>query len=261
MLPIIFKPKYEYNLIRLGKNNDGGYLVEKESINNSRSLVSLGLGHDWSFEKDYYKTTNNPIYCYDNTVSYSSIKKYSIKSVGSYLFRIFKPKYLFREKFFASMFNEIFLFRDYKNFFKNDVKHFNSRIGPGKKGINLEYTFNQIKSDRPIFFKIDIEGSEYRILDELLKFQTNIIGIAIEFHDFDLHINDIKKFVENLNMELVHIHAQNPAPVNDKNIPTQIEFSFAKNPEIVSNEVKIPHKFDQPANPNFDEIKLKFENE
>ena len=32
MLPIIFKPKYEYNLIRLGKNNDGGYLVEKESI-------------------------------------------------------------------------------------------------------------------------------------------------------------------------------------------------------------------------------------
>ena len=76
-----------------------------------------------------------------------------------------------------------------------------------------------------------------------------------------MHINDIKKFVENLNMELVHIHAQNPAPVNDKNIPTQIEFSFAKNPEIVSNEVKIPHKFDQPANPNFDEIKLKFENE
>ena len=32
MLPDIYKPKNEYNLIRLGKNNDGGYLVEKDSL-------------------------------------------------------------------------------------------------------------------------------------------------------------------------------------------------------------------------------------
>ena len=46
MLPKIFKPKYAYNLIRLGRDNDGGYLVEKESVLKSNSLISLGIGHE-----------------------------------------------------------------------------------------------------------------------------------------------------------------------------------------------------------------------
>ena len=54
MLPIYLKPDHEYDLIRLGQDNDGGYLVEKESIAKSESLITLGLGYDWSFEKDYY---------------------------------------------------------------------------------------------------------------------------------------------------------------------------------------------------------------
>ena len=53
MLPKIFKPKYEYDLLRLGKNNDGGYLVEKESLNLAKSLISFGLSYDWSFEKHF----------------------------------------------------------------------------------------------------------------------------------------------------------------------------------------------------------------
>ena len=39
MLPIIFKPSKEYELIRLGRNSEGGYLVEKNSILNSTSLI------------------------------------------------------------------------------------------------------------------------------------------------------------------------------------------------------------------------------
>ncbi len=260
MIPKIFKPKYEYDLIRLGKNNDGGYLVEKESIFKSNSLISLGLGHDWSFEKDYYKSNKKSIYCYDHSVSYSSIKKYSFKSLGSHLFRIFKPKYFLRKKFFSNMVYDIFLFNNYKNFFKDNVKHFQYKIGPGKNGVNLKDIFNKNDIRTPVFFKIDIEGSEYRILDELIEFQNNLTGIVIEFHDFDININRIIKFVENFKMDLVHIHPQNPAPVNDENVPTQLEISFSKYPNIISNIPKIPHNLDQPANPNFDEIELKFSN-
>jgi len=46
MLPKIFKPKNEYNLIRLGQDNDGGYLVEKDSFTEAKSLVSFGLSYD-----------------------------------------------------------------------------------------------------------------------------------------------------------------------------------------------------------------------
>ena len=74
-------------------------------------------------------------------------------------------------------------------------------------------------------------------------------------------MNRIVKFIENLKMDLVHIHPQNPAPVNDYNIPTQIEISFAKNPEKISNNPKIPNDLDQPANPNFNEIEIKFAND
>ena len=52
MLPNFLKPKHEYDLIRLGGDYDGGYLVEKNSIENSKSLITLGLGYEWTFEKD-----------------------------------------------------------------------------------------------------------------------------------------------------------------------------------------------------------------
>ena len=40
MLPKIFKPNNEYELIRIGSNNDGGYLVEKNSLFET-ALVSV----------------------------------------------------------------------------------------------------------------------------------------------------------------------------------------------------------------------------
>ena len=53
MIPKYLKPKKEYDLIRLGKDNDGGYLVENGSMNNAKALLTVGLGYDWSFEKDF----------------------------------------------------------------------------------------------------------------------------------------------------------------------------------------------------------------
>ena len=67
MLPLFLKPKHEYDLIRLGGSFDGGYLVEKKSIEKSESLITLGLGYEWRFEKDYKRKYNKPIHCYDHT--------------------------------------------------------------------------------------------------------------------------------------------------------------------------------------------------
>ena len=41
MLPKEFKPTHEYNLIRFGQDNDGGYLVEKNSIETSKCLIKV----------------------------------------------------------------------------------------------------------------------------------------------------------------------------------------------------------------------------
>ena len=260
MLPIEFKPKNEYELIRLGQDNDGGYLVDNKSIEDSKCLITLGLGFDWTFEKNYHELTGQPIYCYDHSVNYSAIKKRCRKLLSSYLLRIFKPKYFSQKNFFKFLFRDIFLYQDYKKFFKNqNIIHKQERIGTGDQCVKLKKILDETKSDLPAFIKIDIEGSEYRIFEEILLNQKNFTGIGIELHDVDIHIDKIKAFIRNLDMDLIHIHAQNPAHVAENDIPTQIELTFAKNPKIISSEVKLPHKLDQPANPYLKEIELFFE--
>ena len=259
MLPKQFKPKHEYDLIRIGGNNDGGYIVEKNSIKNSKSLLTLGLGYEWRFEKEYYTLFKNPIICFDHSVNYSSVKKLSRKYFLSYLFRIFKPKYFLKRNFFKDLLNNILLFRDYKKFFNNNVIHEKIRIGNGKEESNLTTVLKHKNLNFPCFLKVDIEGSEYRILNEILENQTYFTGIIIEFHNVDLHFPLILNFISNLKFELVHIHPQNPAPVTKDEIPTQIELTFAKSPVIKNVNPKIPHDLDMPANPNFKEIKLIFD--
>jgi hypothetical protein len=191
MLPKEFKPKHKYDLIRIGRNNDGGYLVEKDSILKSNSLVSFGVGFDWSFEKDFFNYRKIPIHCYDHTLKYSYIKKFSRHS----LFSLLKPS-MWRFDAFKELKKKIFLYKDYKNFFKEDVVHFRSAIGIGFKRIRLKEIFDRIRHN-PIFLKIDIEGSEYRILEEIIELQDFICGIVIEFHDIDLHEDKILNFILN----------------------------------------------------------------
>ena len=56
---LIFKPKNKYSLDRIGKENDGGYLINRESIFKSNFLLSFGIFDDWSFEKSFKKLNKN----------------------------------------------------------------------------------------------------------------------------------------------------------------------------------------------------------
>ena len=40
-LPVSFKPNKKYSLVRVGRDFDGGYLVGKDTILNSDTLVSF----------------------------------------------------------------------------------------------------------------------------------------------------------------------------------------------------------------------------
>ena len=147
-----------------------------------------------------------------------------------------------------------------KSFLKKNVKHFNNAIGLGPNLINFEDTVNKFEKF-PIFLKIDIEGSEYRILDEILKNQNKFCGLVIEFHNADLNKKIIIEFIKNLKMNLVHIHGNNVGNKSflDKNgNPTLIEMTFSTSNKSADNTLEIPHPLDQPANPDFEEIKLFF---
>lgn len=67
-LPKIFRPFQCNDIIRLGKDNDGGYLVNKQDVLKSSRLISLGIDNDISFEADFVKYNDCRVDSYDDKV-------------------------------------------------------------------------------------------------------------------------------------------------------------------------------------------------
>ena len=249
MLPNKLKPDGLYKLIRVGKDNDGGYLVCEESVVNSNTLISFGISDDFSFEEHFQKINNINILAYDHTVNLNFFLKKFLHSLIKFNFIIF----------FKQLINWI----NFKKFFnKSKNKLFLKKIGKGGSAFNdyipVENIIKSSANNQNFFFKIDIEGSEYRILDDLIKFMDRIEGLAIEFHNVDINLDRVINFIEKFNLKLVHIHANNWSTCGLNNIPSSIELSFSKKPVLLKNDLKFPHELDQNNNPNSDEIKLVF---
>ena len=244
-LPNVLKPKKQYLLERIGKNNDGGYLVSLNSILKSQILVSFEILDDTSFEKEFLKKNNIKNICYDHTLNKTYWKKKIFIDLAAAIYNLNFSYFIGTiKKFFQS-----------KNFFKlKNVMFFNETITYG----SVIRIFNEQKNKKSLFFKIDIEGSEYRILDELIQIQNFICGMIIEFHDVDLHIDKIVKFINDSNLTLTHIHPNNYGPTDKSGDPTVLELTFEKNPIEISNNVILPHHCDQPNNIDFQDIKLNF---
>ncbi len=110
----------------------------------------------------------------------------------------------------------------------------------------------------PLFLKIDIEGSEYRVLPDIINYKNQIEAIIIEFHDVDLHLEKIVKFVKDLDFKITHIHGNNyERTVN--NLPLVMEVTLEKNPDFKDEFSDLPHKDDAPCNPKNQEIRLIFD--
>lgn len=65
----IFQPYACDDLIRLGKDHDGGYLVNVNDVNKTRKLLSFGVGTDVSFEKDFVQINDCLVDAYDKIPS------------------------------------------------------------------------------------------------------------------------------------------------------------------------------------------------
>ena len=253
MLPNKFKPNYLYDLIRLGRNNDGGYLVGKNSVFKSNALISFGIHDDCSFEKDFKNLKNSQVLCFDYTVD----NKFWFKKFRRALRKFFKGEIWLIKEFFFNIYN-------YKKFFNKGDSFFYKKKIVGKNDNDLqsnEININKIIKNfdlKPKFFlKIDIEGSEYEILQDIISFSSYINALVIEFHDVHLNLNKITNFIENIDLKLIHVHPNNNSNCVN-NIPIVLEFSFERNPIMVGDNVSFPHYLDQKNNKREDDLSLDF---
>ena len=66
----IFKPSATRDLVRLGGEYDGGYVLPERMFKNSHGLVTLGLSDEFQFERDFSRRTGMPVTCFDHTVNF-----------------------------------------------------------------------------------------------------------------------------------------------------------------------------------------------
>ena len=226
MLPRFLKP-YQIrssNLIRVGPKTDGGYIIDRRILNKSKILIACGLNDDWEFERDYLKKNQKTqINAYDHTVN----KRFWLTRFKKDIISLFLFKKLKINKIL-----DVFKYLDYQLFFRNNNKHFEKKIVFKKRGGN-ETTIPEILANyNEIFLKVDIEGDEYKILNDIKRNSSKIIFLVIEFHDVDKNIKKIKNFIKKLDLKIIHIHGNNYGGLDKNNNPKVIELSLLNSKKI-----------------------------
>jgi len=260
-LPKTFCPRYKTELVRLGRSNDGGYVIPKRSIEKTEVLYSFGIYDDWSFEESFKRRSNPKIICFDNSIGlFFWIKKF-IKEV---IFFSIKKNLFYQMKSLISFFY-------YKFFFsKSNVLHIKKHIISKKiklsrdiqeKFISLENIL-QKWGDRNFFLKIDIEGAEYSLLDEIIFNQDKMTGLVMEFHNCEVMKDKIIDFINKINLDLVHIHVNNFCDITTDGFPTVLELTFSPkiyNHKRESGEFNFPLEgIDQPNNKDIEDKSISF---
>lgn len=219
ILPKILEPFYCKDLIRLGRNNDGGYLVSKEDVIRSSKLLSFGIGDDISFEEDFSKINECDIHAYDGTID--------------------------------SQFN--FFDADHRKIFFNNIGP-----GTGNKKISELLTETDknifIKCDieggeYDILNELIIYSNKFSGI--VIEFHD-----VYQYPLFNLVTNFISKI--QLKLIHTHMNNISYAKSPDGYLPGCIELSFTSSNNISLSPVNLPHILDMPNTPSREEFRILF---
>ena len=111
-------------------------------------------------------------------------------------------------------------------------------IGIGSD-ISLQSIVNKYVDGQKGYLKVDIEGSEYNLLDEIINYKQLFNGIAIEFHDVSNHIFEINNFISKINKGLIGFKINEIGGMTEAGIPNTIEICFASMEFVDANEYDI----------------------
>ena len=186
------KPFYYKDLARVGTNADGGYICYNTAIKKAKYLISCGLGNEFSFENSLLKNKSITINIYDHTISIFSHLRLILK--------YFRRFITFRVKYSVLIENLVNFYKYLLLINHNNVHHFSKKVSNKRESnaITLKDILN-LKSNN-VILKIDIEGSEFKILNQLLKYKENFSMLIIEFHFIQknkkIFINFFNKFLK-----------------------------------------------------------------
>jgi hypothetical protein len=213
-------------LIRIGSDNDGGYLVP-DDIEGIKYCYSPGVSDNSDFED---QLTTHGIKCF--------LADYSVDKPAKYnnLFR-FTKKYLGNKNDAQTMRLESWI-----NHNESDEEMLLQ--------MDIEGAEYQVILDTP---------SETLRRFRILVIEFHGFKKLAQQHSFDLISTSFYKILRDF--RIVHVHANNcckAIKVGDQLIPPVMEFTFIRNDRFVKsdNKISIPHRLDSKNLPNNKEVYL-----
>ena len=267
MIKNILEKKYNFlrpvktsQLVRLGRNMVGGYVVDLNMIEKTNTLITFGFGPEWSFELDFLKIKNNcNVFIYDHNLSSAPY----FKEIWKYLRRFLTlrdPYKILKIRLDA--------YKNYKKFFKsNNVKFYAEKITfpvKHKNNADLNKVLTRIKNNSEVFLKIDIECSEYEIIDQIVENFQKINMLVIVFYWIN---KNEEKFIDSVQKlrskyQIIHIHANNFHDKLENGLPEMLEITLL-NKKFVTQSSDHVNDFprddlDFPSNSTREDISFSF---
>jgi hypothetical protein len=215
---------------RLGSANDGGYVVALETITRARQLLSLGVATNWDFERDAVQVNPSLIVeAFDPAVGARRFAEMAMRSAISAPLRLAVADV----RGAASSLRRARLAIDYFRFFSGTARHTPKRVwyNADRDSVSINDIISAVRASQgaPVFAKIDIEGSEYRILPWIAEAADLFTGMVIEFHDTDVCAGIFNAQIERLleRFVIVHVHGNNHGDLSvDGSLPLTLEITF-----------------------------------
>ena len=217
-------PKSPHDLIRLGSEFDGGYVVSQKVVKKSQMLLTFGNGFNIDFEWDYVKQ--------------SQFRKKAIVFDGTHKLMSFQQFYqviMLSLKYFAitpSLGYLSFLIKSIVLFLLGRGKFIrkNLELFTSERSCTLQEVLSS-RSENRVLLKIDIEGAEWELLDEIYRNQERLEGLIIEFHNVGTRLPLLKSFLEKMykaEFNLDHLHACNYGRLLDDGMPDILEITLGR---------------------------------
>jgi len=176
----------------------GGWNILKKSLNKDSIIYSFGVGEDISFDLSLINRYNCQIYAFD-----------PVPRVQKWLNTQKLPLGFIFFNFALSNYDGLLTIYAPEN--DNNISHTimlnNDKNSLNVKCYNLKTIQSMLKHSNIDLLKMDIEGFEYDVIDDIIKNNIKPKQILLEFHHFyptigniktELYINKIKKYGYNL---------------------------------------------------------------
>lgn len=246
------------NLVRLGGKHDGGYVVAKDALSSSSCLLSFGISYDLKFEYDFAALSGftHRVYMYDKSTIPASLKNIWERILSSLKFQ--SPRPLLNYAGFIFMLRR--LIRHGASLKRTNISNIEQL-----DCTTLSSILFQLPEKTGIFLKIDIEGDEYLILEDIISSLASFNALVIEFHNVGAYWSKIKFFVRVLKengLLLDHLHVNNYGGLSTNRRPNVIEVSFSRVMNRDSVVRELPRiGLDSPNTPLREDFEISFTRE